>query len=477
MLRRIQLGNALSAFGSGFTVPYLFVYVANVRGLGPGTAGAVLAAFAAAALLVLPFVGRVIDRRGPGPVALIGTAAASFGALGFGLAASAPTVLAAAAVMGGGIAVVQPALATMIVRCSTATSRSRAFATQFFLNNLGMGLGGLLGGQLVDEAHASSFTLLFCVEAAMFVGLAVVLATVRLPSPPRPPDAGTVVSGMDASGTDGTVGAKAIGLRNRPGSEWGALLRDRPMALLCVLGFVLFFTCYGQFESGLAAYGVEVAGISTSTLGLALFANTAMIVLTQFVVLRLVEGRRRSRVIALVGAVWTVAWIAAGVSGLVPHAQAVATGLLIGTYALFGVGEAMLSPTVAPLVADLAPAGRVGQYNSAFALVKQLGVSVGPAVGGLMIASQVYAAYVLLLIGCSVAVSVLALVLGRRLAPEHDCPGSRVVARSLPPERSGTTADIVSRTDVGAPVGAGAPTDSQPPADAEVRGRLAATVR
>lgn len=416
MLRRIQLGNALSAFGSGFTVPYLFVYVANVRDLGPSTAGAVLAAFAAAALFVLPLVGRVIDQRGPLPVALAGTAAAALGALGFGLSSTTPAVLAAAALMGAGIAVIQPGLATMIVWCSTTTTRSRAFATQFFLNNLGMGLGGLLGGQLVDEAHASSFTLLFTVEAAMFVGLAVVLTTVRLPRMPSVRDAAPAATAERGGG-------------------WGQLLRDRPMVLLCVLGFVLFFTCYGQFESGLAAYGVEVTGVSTSTLGLALFANTTMIVLTQFVVLRLVEGRRRSRVIALVGVVWTVAWIAAGVSGLVPHAQAVATALLIGTYALFGIGEAMLAPTVAPLVADLAPAHRVGQYNSAFALVKQLGVSVGPAVGGLMIAAQVYAAYVLLLIACSVGVSVLALVLGRRLRPEQDCPGSRVVARGTPTQQ------------------------------------------
>jgi Na+/melibiose symporter-like transporter len=62
-LRRIQLGNALSAFGNGFTVPYLFVYVAQVRGLGAGTAGVVLSAFAVAALAVLPFTGRTIDRR------------------------------------------------------------------------------------------------------------------------------------------------------------------------------------------------------------------------------------------------------------------------------------------------------------------------------------------------------------------------------------------------------------------------------
>ena len=55
-----------------------------------------------------------------------------------------------------------------------------------------------------------------------------------------------------------------------------ALLWHRAMVQLCVLGFVLFFACYGQFESGLAAYGTEAAGIEPSTLGFALAANTAV---------------------------------------------------------------------------------------------------------------------------------------------------------------------------------------------------------
>ena len=67
---------------------------------------------------------------------------------------------------------------------------------------------------------------------------------------------------------------------------WRALLGDRAMVQLCVLGFVLFFACYGQFESGLAAYAIEVTRISPSTLGIALAANTAVIVVAQFVVLQ-----------------------------------------------------------------------------------------------------------------------------------------------------------------------------------------------
>lgn len=412
-LRRIQLGNALSAFGSGFTVPYLYVYVAKVRDLGASTAGAVLAMLAVAALVVLPLTGRVIDRRGPLPVAVVGSICAAIGSLGIGLSASEPLVIAAAIALGAGIAVIQPALATMIVWCSTTVTRSRAFATQFFLNNLGLGVGGLVGGLLVDESHASSFVRLFAIEAVMFLVLGAAVATVRLPRAPKVED--------------------PVPTEERAKGAWRAMFADRRMVWLCVLGFVLFFACYGQFESGLAAYATEVTRIPPASLGIALAANTAAIVAAQFVVLKLVERRRRSRVMALVGMVWTVAWIAAGLSGLVHGAQVVATTLLISTYALFGIGESMLSPTVAPLVADLAPASLIGQYNSAFALVKQLALAVGPAVGALMVGHGMYVAYIGMLVVCALGITVLSLRLGRMLRPEQDNP-HRAVA-SLPAAR------------------------------------------
>ncbi|GAA2222220.1 MFS transporter [Streptomyces nogalater] len=410
-MRRIHVGNALSAFGLGFTVPYLYVYVAQVRGLGAMTAGLVLAVFAVAALIVLPFAGRAIVRRGPLPVLLAALVLAALGALSLGLAGGATTVLLSAAALGAGQAVMQPALATMIVDCSSADTRSRAFAMQFFLQNLGLGVGGLIGGHLVDTTRVSSFTLLFAIEALMFLLLVVVMATVRMPHSPRMAEA----PGRSAKG------------------GWKQLLGNRAMVQLCVLGFVLFFACYGQFESGLSAYGVEAAGISTSALGTALAANTLMIVVAQFAVLKLVERRRRSRVIAAVGLIWAVAWLAAGYAGLGHGSQEMATAAFVSTYALFGLGEAMLSPTVAPLVAaDLAPEGLAGQYNSAFALVKQLALAVGPAVGGPLGAS-LHAPYIVAFLLFSLSITVLALRLGRRLTAAQDRPWtareSRVVSR------------------------------------------------
>lgn len=120
-LRRIQLGSALSAFGLGFTVPYLYVYVAQVRDLGAGTAGVVLAAFAMAALAVLPFTGRAIDRRGPLPVLVVASVLASVGAAALGFASSVPAAVLSAAVLGAGTAVMQ----LLPPRCSSGVPAPR----------------------------------------------------------------------------------------------------------------------------------------------------------------------------------------------------------------------------------------------------------------------------------------------------------------------------------------------------------------
>ncbi|MFB7977622.1 MFS transporter [Streptomyces vinaceus] len=425
-MRRIQAGNALTAFGIGFTVPFLYIYVAQVRGLGSMAATSAFVAFAVSALVALPLTGRVIDRRGPVPVVIGAAVAASAGALSLGLSTGIVPILLSALALGAGQAVMQPALATMIVWCSTPATRTRAFALQFFMQNLGLGIGGLIGGQIVDESRPASFTLLFGIEAVMFLVLAGVILTVRMPHAPSIKDAVP----RDAS--------------QAGGSAWKRLLEHKAMVKLLVLGFVIFFACYGQFESGLAAFGTEAAGISPSTLGFALAANTGAIVVAQFVVLKLVEKRRRSRVIALVGLIWTVAWIIAGFSGLGHGSAMMAAAAFITTYALFGIGEAMLSPTLAPLVADLAPEGSVGQYNSAFALVKQMALALGPL--GVPLGAGVPMLYIGVFVTVSLGIAWLALRLGKQLSAVQDKPsllGSRVVAQGA---KAGS--------EVGEPVGA-----------------------
>lgn len=409
-LRRIQLGNALSAFGSGFTVPFLFVYVTRVRDMTAGQAGLMFSVLAVAALITLPFVGPAIDRRGPRPVAVAGAVVAGAGSLTLGLAVNATLVMLGAALLGAGIAAIQPALATMIVRCTTAMTRARAFALQFTFNNLGLGIGGLIGGLIVDPSRPASFTVLFGMETVMFLVLGAVVGTVRMPAAPR------------FEGAREAVGS---------GAGWRHLLRNKAMVRLCVVSALIFFTCYGQFESGLAAFATEVSHISPSMLGVALAANTAVIVVGQLAVLKITSRRRRSMVIAATGLVWLAAWIVTAVSGLVHDNAVLAAVTIITTYALLGVGESLLAPTLGPMVADLAPAHLLGQYNAAQSLVKQLAMAAGPAFAGLMVGSGAYGPYVVSLMACSLLITVLGVRMGRKLSPVQN---GVLVAVSVPVE-------------------------------------------
>ena len=416
-LRRVQIGNALSAFGSGFTVPYMYVYVDQVRGLGSMTAWLMFTVFALAALAVLPFSGRGIDRWGPRPVLVVGAVTAALGAFAFGHATGSPHILAAAFLFGAGVTTVQPALATMIVRCSTPATRSHAFALQFTLVNLGMGIGAMIGGQIVDVNRPSSLTLLFSIEGLMFLVLAAVVGSVRIPAAGfAPVPAKAQAKGQTQVEASARTGSAPAG----SGSGFRALFADKAMIRVCLLAGLIFFTCYGQFESGVAAYATTVVGTSPSVLGLALGANTLVIVLVQMIVVRITARRRRSAAIAGTGLVWLAAWVMAAVAGLI-HADAVAaTVAMVSVYALFGIGEALLAPTLGPIIADLAPARQLGTYNAAFALVKQVAVAMGPAAGVLLVGAGASAAYLLVMAGCTVLIVVMALRLRHRLTPLQD---------------------------------------------------------
>ncbi|WP_236653267.1 MFS transporter [Streptacidiphilus melanogenes] len=421
-LRRVQVGNALSAFGSGFTLPYMFVYVEKVRGLGSMTAWLVFTLFAAAALVVLPLGGRGIDRFGPRPVLVAGAVLTALGALSFGLATTQWTILVAAFLFGAGVTTCQPALATMVVRSSTRSTRAHAFALQFTLVNLGMGIGAMLGGQIVDVSRPGSLTLLFSIEALMFLVLAAVTGTIRLPA---------------------AMTAEDAPARKAGGSDFRTLLGDRAMVKLSVLAGLIFFACYGQFESGVAAYATSTVGISPSALGIGLGVNTFAIVLLQMFVVRITARRRRTTAIAATGIVWLAAWIFAGVAGLFHGGSLAAIGSMMMTYALFGVGEALLAPTLGPIVADLAPARLLGTYNAAFALVKQVAIALGPALGVLLVGAGLSTLYLAALAVFCVAITVVAWRLRRVLPAVADNAApvrSTVVTGSPQPAELATAA-------------------------------------
>jgi MFS family permease len=121
--------------------------------------------------------------------------------------------------------------------------------------------------------------------------------------------------------------------------------------------------------------------------------------------------------LALMAVVWAAAWTMLGASGLVPG-TAVATLLLIGSLAVFGAGETLLSPIVPAITNDLASDELRGRYNAVGALAFQVAAVSAPVVAGVLLDRGLAGAFIGLLVGGCVALAVSALRLARHLPDE-----------------------------------------------------------
>lgn len=374
--------------GTGMVLPFNIVYLHEARGFTLSEAGILLGLPALVGVLVVGPGGTLIDRVGARPVQVATLALLVVADVVLAFAGTVPIAALALVLNGVGFGLSWPAWQSLVAAVIPRHLRQRYFGLNFTLLNLGIGIGGVVGGLLVDVNHTWTFQALYLVDAASFVP-----ALVLLLGPLRH------VAGRPAPHED-EHGAR-IG--------YLAVLRRPGVWALTVLGFASSFVGYAQLNAGLPAYARAVSEVSTQGLGFAFAANTVVIVAIQLIVLQRIEGRRRTRVIALMGALWSVAWISLGLSGLVPG-TAGAT-LLVGACAsMFGLGETLLQPTVPALVNDLAPDHLRGRYNAVSSGAFQVAAVAGPVASGVLIGQGLGAAYVVLLVLGSLAVGVFAVL-------------------------------------------------------------------
>ncbi len=186
------------------------------------------------------------------------------------------------------------------------------------------------------------------------------------------------------------------------------------MLWLTLVTFFSVFIGYGQMEAGFPAFARQVSEVSTRVVGLSFAVNTAVIVLLQFAVLKLIAGRRRTRVMQVMALVWAASWLVLGATGLLPDSVAAAIGVL-AFMGIFAFGETMLQPTVPAMYNDLATDRNRGRVNAVSAAAFQGGAITGPIAAGLLLANGWDAAYIITMLAGCASVLVLALVLERRV--------------------------------------------------------------
>ncbi len=385
---------AIQTLGRGLTLPFTIIYLHEVRGFDLGLAGTLMGLIAVSGLVVTGPGGSLTDRYGARAVLLAGLFCMIAGNVVLAYATAPGVAAVALALIGVNFGVSWPAFNALIAAVVSGDLRQQYFGVNFALVNLGIGVGGVVGGLYVDVAAASTFTTIFLIDAASaLVPMALLLGPLRH------------VHGRAARPDDGS------------GGSYREILSQPAVLWLTALTFVAVFVGYGQFEAGFPAYGRQVAEVSTRTIGLAFAVNTAVIVLLQFLVLSRITGRRRTRVMLVMAAVWMVSWALLGAAGLVPGSAAAAAGVMV-FMGVFALGETMMQPTIPAMSNDLAADHTRGRYNAINAAAFQLGAILGPVAAGLLLDHGLGEAYVGLMVAGSLGIAVMANALERRVSPE-----------------------------------------------------------
>ena len=372
----LQAGGVVNSFGNGVVLPFLVIYLHDVRGFGLGTAGLAIAVASAAQLAAGIGAGPIIDRFGPRPTLAVGLI---LQAVGFGLL---PLVrhpwhaFVLLAIEGAGSSGFWPSQSTLVARLTPGARRHAAFAQQRLTMNLGIGMGGLAGGLIAHVSNPRTFTVLFLLDAVTFLGYVGMIALIDDP-------------GIEVDETMAPA-------------SYAAVFRDRTFLGLWGLNFLFVSAGYSLINL-FPQFARDHSHVSEREIGLIFAVNTGVIVLAQLPLSRWIEGKRRMRALALMPALWAVAWLLVDGTGAWLDATpafiafAVAAGLL-------GVGECFHGPAHQALVADIAPAQLRGRYFAVHSLSWGLAGTVGPAAGGFILAAAPFALWPLASAVCVFAV-------------------------------------------------------------------------
>ncbi len=403
--RRVIAAVAVQTLGIGLVLPLTLIYLHRVRHIPLTTTGLLLAIPGLIGLASVPLSGALADRIGPRPVmigCLFGVAVAQVGL------ATATTARAAAPVLvlqGLAIAPTFSTSNTLLANVTPPAMQQRAYGVSFTMVNASVAVGTVIGALTVDVQRAATFQAMFLGSAVANVAAAVVLLTLTVP--------------------------RAAHAEHADRGSYRELLADPLMRRTVVLSLLLALVGYGTLESGLPAYANVVAQVPVSVVALALTANTILIVGAQLVVLRFLEGRRRTRALALVGLIWCGSWLVFGTSAL-PESTVARELLVVGFGLVFGIGETFMAPTITPLINALAPERARGRDNAMWGGVYQIAFIVSPAIAAAFIASGLGGVWIALLaVGC-LGVTAVALSLSRRVPEAQDVGHPHLPSEALP---------------------------------------------
>jgi len=398
----LEAGGVANSLGNGIVIPFLVIYLHEVRGIGLGRSGLVVAMLLGIGVVGSPLAGRLVDAVGARATLMASLALLAAGYGGFPFVRHPWHAFGLAAIAGAGNAGFAPSHSSLLAALTSREQRTAAYALTRVTDNLGFGIGGLVGGLIATTRVPSSYDLLFAVDAGTFVAFMGLLLFV--PAPAR------------------------IAAAARMGGGYREVGRDRTFLWLLALTAVLVAAAYAQVSTMLPPFVKEHAHVSEAGIGAIFFVNTLVLVIAQLPFAQALGGRRRLRALAAAAVIFSGTCFGVLAAGTWLNGSS-AVVVLCAVIVAFSLAECLHGAVNNPLVADLAPAHLMGRYMALRTSAWQVGFLAGPAVGSLLLVRSPTALWCGAATACALAAGGF-LLLERRVAPEIAvAPGPERVRR------------------------------------------------
>ncbi|MBW4464964.1 MAG: MFS transporter [Pegethrix bostrychoides GSE-TBD4-15B] len=356
----LMFGRLLLQIGTGFVLFYAAVFFVNEVGLSPAQVG-----FGIGSESISGVVGRVLGgsladdpRWGRRKILLIAAAVSVLADLVLLFSNSFPTFLLGNLLMGLGIGLYWPATEAVVADLTQADNRNEAFALNRLCDNVGLGLGIVLGGLLV--AVTGSYRAMYAIDGISFLVFFGVIYR-AIPETLNPAQQqGNLLKG------------------------WGLALRDRALLIFAVAN-ILFTTYLSLLNTALPLYLTRFVSAEPeltfppARLSLLFAWYIGLCILTQIPMVRALRRLRHTQALMLSALSWALGFGLIWLTGSASNAHLLWAGLALTVAALATVAY---TPSASALVIDLAPESRRGIYLSINSLCWAVGYFIGPTAGG-----------------------------------------------------------------------------------------------
>lgn len=357
----LGIGRCISQLGIGFTLFYTTIFFVNQLEFSATSVGLALGGASVAGILGRLVASSLCDSSLGGRRRTLLLSAT--------LSAIAATILAATnsfsmlvignLLMGFGQGLYWPAIDTVITDLISPSQCQDTFAVMRVMDYVGLGVGILLGGEIVGLTGA--YRALFLCNAVGFV-IFFMLVYTKVLETYRPQKSSSRIKG-----------------------NWAAALSDRCL-LVYAIGNTILIVYVSQFQAVLPLYWKNFAladstieqGFSVTTISILFGWHVLVAIVCQLPITRALKRWSSPHVMIFSAMMWALGFVAIWVTGVAPSIR---LGWAILATEIFAIAAVSLTPAAVSIVNSLASPAQRSTYFAINSLCGSVGYIIGPPLG------------------------------------------------------------------------------------------------